>query len=436
VSFIGGVGTPAQYWRYDTISGQSSILSSQSAIEYDGIYYWCGVDRFLLYNGTVKEIQNTFNQNYFFDNLNYAQRQKVWVTKVPRFGEIWWFYPRGDATECTDAIIYNVREDVWYDAGEALGARRSAGYFSQVFHYPVEASWDVSAEEFVFSGTYSTVSGSAFLYSDTYSTKVALQQVISGANITAGTKVIAITSSNIKTLGAITGGSSYVNGTYLNVPLTGGSGIDAEATVVVSGGAVTTVTVTARGAGYQVADVLSANNANLGGAGSGFAIPVATLYVQAIEMSVAATGSASSTLTFSLPANRIDVYQHEIGVDAVNGQNVTSIESYFETNDLGWVSGGPSQPAMDGINKWLRLERVEPDFVLEGEMTLYVTGRPYAQSDDYQSVPYVFDPTTNKIDMKEQRRELRLKFVSNVAGGDYQLGRVICSADFGDVRGY
>jgi len=436
VSFIGGVGTPAQYWRYDTISGQSSILSSQSAIEYDGIYYWCGVDRFLLYNGTVKEIPNTFNQNYFFDNLNYAQRQKVWVTKVPRFGEIWWFYPRGDATECTDAIIYNVREDVWYDAGEALGARRSAGYFSQVFHYPVEASWDVSAEEFVFSGTYSTVSGSAFLYSDTYSTKVALQQVISGANITAGTKVIAITSSNIKTLGAITGGSSYVNGTYLNVPLTGGSGIDAEATVVVSGGAVTTVTVTARGAGYQVADVLSANNANLGGAGSGFAIPVATLYVQAIEMSVAATGSASSTLTFSLPANRIDVYQHEIGVDAVNGQNVTSIESYFETNDLGWVSGGPSQPAMDGINKWLRLERVEPDFVLEGEMTLYVTGRPYAQSDDYQSVPYVFDPTTNKIDMKEQRRELRLKFVSNVAGGDYQLGRVICSADFGDVRGY
>jgi len=436
VSFIGGAGTPAQYWRYDTISGQSSILSSQSAIEYDGIYYWCGVDRFLLYNGTVKEIPNTFNQNYFFDNLNYAQRQKVWVTKVPRFGEIWWFYPRGNATECTDAVIYNVREGIWYDAGEALGARRSAGYFSQVFHYPVEANWDVSAEEFVFDGTYSTVSGSAFLYSDTYSTQVDLQQVISGANITTGTKVIAITSSNIKTLGAITGGSSYVNGTYSNVPLTGGFGFDAQATIVVSGNAVTTVTVTARGAGYQVADVLSANNANLGGAGSGFAIPVATLYLQAIQMSAAATGSGSSTLTFSLPANRIDVYQHEIGVDAINGQNVTSIESYFETNDLGWVSGGPSQVAPEGINKWLRLERVEPDFILDGEMTLYVTGRPYAQSDDYQSAPYVFDPTTNKIDMKEQRREMRLKFVSNVAGGDYQFGKVICSADFGDVRGY
>ena len=129
------VGTTAvtQFWRYDIITSQSSILSSQSVIEYDGIYYWCGVDRFLLYNGVVKEIPNDMNQNYFFDNLNYAQRQKVWATKVPRYGEIWWFYPRGNATECTDAIIFNVREQCWYDAGQAVGARRSAGYFSQVF---------------------------------------------------------------------------------------------------------------------------------------------------------------------------------------------------------------------------------------------------------------------------------------------------------------
>ena len=140
------VGTTAvtQYWRYDIISSQSSMLSSQCVIEYDGIYYWIGVDRFLLYNGVVKEIENDMNQNYFFDNLNYAQRQKVWVTKVPRYGEIWWFYPRGNATECTDAIIFNVREQCWYDAGQALGARRSAGYFSQVFHYPINASWETN----------------------------------------------------------------------------------------------------------------------------------------------------------------------------------------------------------------------------------------------------------------------------------------------------
>jgi len=137
-----GATTTTLFWRYDIISSQSSILSSQSVIEYDGIYYWCGVDRFLLYNGVVKEIPNNMNQNWFFDNLNYAQRQKVYATKVPRYGEIWWFYPRGTSTECNDVIIYNVREQTWYDAGTALGARRSAGYFSQVFHYPINMGWD------------------------------------------------------------------------------------------------------------------------------------------------------------------------------------------------------------------------------------------------------------------------------------------------------
>jgi hypothetical protein len=436
VSFIGGTGTPPQFWRYDIISSQSSILSSQSAIEYDGIYYWCGVDRFLLYNGVVKEIPNNMNQNYFFDNLNYSQRQKVWVTKVPRYGEIWWFYPRGDATECTDAIIYNVRENVWYDAGQALGARRSAGYFSQVFAFPVAANWDASEAEAVFVATFNATSGSEFLYLDTYNVQISLNQVISGSNIPTGTTVVAITSSNIKTLGAITPGSGYVNATYTNVPLAGGSGSNAKATISVVGGQITSVTVTDRGAGYEVGDSLSASNTNLGGSGSGFAIPVSAIYAQGVEMSDAATGSGAVSLTFSTPAGLVRLYQHEIGTDDIEGQNVSAIRSYFETSDLSLTAGGPSQAAPDGLNRWLRIERIEPDFLQSGEMSVIVTGRPFAQGEDKDSDPYIFGPNTGKIDMREQRRELRLRFISDVAGGDYQLGRLLLNAEVGDVRPY
>jgi hypothetical protein len=436
VSFIGGTGSPPQYWRYDIISSQSSILSSQSAIEYDGVYYWCGVDRFLLYNGVVKEIPNTMNQNYFFDNLNYDQRQKVWATKVPRFGEIWWFYPRGDATECTDAIIYNVRENTWYDAGEARGAQRSAGYFSQVFAYPVAADWHGSTAETVFTGTFNEVSGSVFLFSDTYSTQAALGQVITGSNIPTNTTVVTITTSNIETLGAITPGSGYVNGSYVGVALTGGSGSGATATIGVAGGVVASVTIVARGAGYAVGDVLSATAASLGGSGAGFSIPVTDIYAQAIQMSAAATGTGSVSLTFSIPADLIAMYQHEIGTDEIDGQNVRAILSSFETNDLSWMGGGPSQPTPEGQNRWIRLERIEPDFVQSGDMSVVVTGRPFAQGEDKDSDPYFFGPNTGKVDMREQRRELRLKFTSDVAGGNYQLGKLLLSAEIGDVRPY
>ena len=358
VSFIGGSGTPPQYWRYDLISSQSSILSSQSVIEYDGIYYWCGVDRFLLYNGVVKEIPNTMNQNYFFDNLNYAQREKVWVSKVPRFGEIWWFYPRGNATECTDAIIYNIRENTWYDAGEALGSRRSAGYFSQVFTRPTWASWETNA--------------------------------VGGVN------AITLTA----------GGTTYTNGTYTNQALTGGSGSGATATIVVAGGIVTSVTIFSKGKNYVVGNTLSAS------------LPVGSGLI----------------ITVNQVVDFVSLWQHEIGTDAVQNTTVLAIESFFETNELGFVSGGPSQPSPVGENKWLRLERIEPDFVQSGDMEIYVTGRSFAQSNDVTTGPYVFSPDTGKVDMREQRRELRLKFVSNVAGGNYQVGKVILDADLGDVR--
>jgi hypothetical protein len=273
------LGTSTLYWRYDIISTQTSILSAQSPIEYDGIYYWCGVDRFLMYNGVVQEIPNNTNINYFFDNLNYTQRQKVWAAKIPRWGEIWWFYPKGNATECTDAIIYNVRDKIWYDAGEAEGARRSAGVYSEVFRFPIWA-----------------------------------------------------------------GNEENVEGTYT-------------------------------------------------------------------------------------------LWQHETGVDQIYLNNVNAIESYFETNSIGWVTGGPGQRNVTGANRWIHLERLEPDFVQAQQMFLTVTGKSYAAGENDVSDPYYYDPDTLKIDLREQRREMRLRFTSNIAGGNYEAGNILISADIGDERG-
>ena len=344
------------YWRYDIISSQSSILSSQSVIEYDGIYYWCGVDRFLLYNGVVKEITNTFNQNYFFDNLNYAQRQKVWATKVPRYGEIWWFYPSGDSEECNNAVIYNVRENCWYDAGFSDGATRTAGYFSQVFKYPINAGATVSTVEEIFSSSITTTNTSPNIEVP-QTNQIAVGQLVIGAGVAANSIITAI-------------------------------------------------------------------------------VPSATAGFFTVTLTNPATASATVTASFNTTAGRVTLWQHEVGTDEINNTNVNAIESFFETSDLGWVQGGPAQTSPVGDNYWLRIERIEPDFIQEGTMTVQVTGRPFAQSQDVISDPFAFEPTTGKVDMREQRREIRLRFTSNIQGGDYQMGKVLLNATVGDTRPY
>lgn len=133
-SYVGGT----QVFQFDTISSQSSIMSAQSVIEYDGIFYWIGSDRFLSFNGVVREIENNMNQNFFFDNVNMEYRQKVFAVKVPRFGEIWWCFPYGDSTEPNWAIVYNIRENTWYDTPLPNGGR-SAGLFPAVFRKPLMA---------------------------------------------------------------------------------------------------------------------------------------------------------------------------------------------------------------------------------------------------------------------------------------------------------
>lgn len=77
--------------------------------------------------------------------------------------------------------------------------------------------------------------------------------------------------------GTIVGGSSYTNGTYTNIALTGGSGTGAIADITISGGAATTVSIDIGGTNYVVGDVLTAPAASIGGTGSGFTYTVSSV---------------------------------------------------------------------------------------------------------------------------------------------------------------
>lgn len=243
-------------------------MSPNAVTDYDGVIFWAGVDRFLMFNGVVREVPNQLNLNWFFDNIRVEHRAKVFAFQVPKYGEIWWCYPRGNATECSHAVVFNARENTWYDT-ELPTAQRTAGVYSNSYAKPL---------------------------------------------------------------------------------------------LVGSGG---------------------------------------KLWVQ------------------------------ELGTDEVDGIRVFPVKSYFETGDLSAL--------IQGQNKGLRIERIEPDFVQTGEMSVCITGRANARAPESVSKALMFpekadNPWDELVVMKEQRRELRVKFQSEVLGGDYQMGQIIAHIEPADGR--
>lgn len=361
----------SQYWNYDIISSQISIMSSNAIVEIDGVYWWMGVDRFYAYNGSVVVVPNDKNVNYLFDNINYTQRQKVWATKVPRYNEIWFFYPRGTATECTDAIIYNTKDKLWYDAGQATGAQRSCGYTTEIFPSPIWANWNYDP---TFSPPLTVIAHPASLPAPTTD-----QMYIAGdvtPQLAPGT-IFAFTNENTFNKTYLVTAAQNIYNTTIGTP------------------GVTLITFT------QEEPVLT--------------VPVGTpVYVQ---------------------SGGFSIWQHEFGQNEVGLNTERAVYSSITTSDISWLTGNPSQDSLVGVNRRMHLRRVEPNFLQTGTMSMTILGRKFANSiTEEDSGPFFFEPHTDKIDLRIEHRLMRLKFESNEIDGNYEMGRLMITAEYGDER--
>jgi len=107
-------------FQKEVLTTNSSLMSSRSIVQYDSLFFWLGTDRIFNYNGIVDSVPNTINLEYFFDNVDLNKRQKIFGYKIARYGEVRWAYPEiayADNPDigCTRELVYNVRENSWYD---------------------------------------------------------------------------------------------------------------------------------------------------------------------------------------------------------------------------------------------------------------------------------------------------------------------------------
>lgn len=129
------VGSPT-FWNFTTVSTSTSILSSSSVVEHNGIYYWASTTGFQRFAGVMEDLPNEFNQDFWLSNLNFSQRQKVFAVKVPRWNEIWWCGPINGSTECNFAVIYNYEKNYWYST-PLPNSGRAAGTYDDTYNFPL-----------------------------------------------------------------------------------------------------------------------------------------------------------------------------------------------------------------------------------------------------------------------------------------------------------
>lgn len=409
VSFVGGTSI----WSYDTLASPTTVLSKKAIVEHDGKFFWPGTDRFLFYNGVVQELPNQMNCNYFFNNLNYAYQNKVWGVKVARWGEIWWFYPRGSDTECGNAVVFNYRENTWYDAVK----ERTAGAPTGVFQYPIWAGHEDSTDtQLLITGLNLITNNTTAIGNNTLhfasTAGVVDGMVISGnPGIPIGTTVLSHTGTTV----VMSNNATILIASDATLSMTSMTISFAEGYVVTGG------TSGATGVARRVLT----NSINVSDVTGTF---VSGETVTGISSATAVIQSAT------VSQQLVTQYQQEYGWDKIVGQEVSAVESSFTSRNIGFAIGDPFNDVPKTVDVMTRVTRLEPDFNQVGDLTLDVIGRSFASDTPQVIGTYNLKPGDSFQDMIDQDRILLIKITSNTQGGFYEQGQVMMKMEPGDER--
>jgi len=151
------IGSPF-YFNLEQVGTNCGLIGRNAAVEVDGVAYWMSSKGFLLYDGTVKTLPCSV-EDEVFDNLDTTKGQQISAGLNNLFSEIIWWYPT-DSDFNNRAVSYNYAEStgvaggVWALSTEA----RSSWMDAKIYERPYATKFDTSG-----TGSFPTILGESGL---------------------------------------------------------------------------------------------------------------------------------------------------------------------------------------------------------------------------------------------------------------------------------
>ena len=103
---------PPFTFGFQQLGSNCGCIGPHAAVDVNGLAFWMGKEAFYVFDGTVKKIPSTV-QDFVFKDLNFVQKEKVFVGLNTEFNEVTWWYCSFTSDHIDRFVTFNYLENVW-----------------------------------------------------------------------------------------------------------------------------------------------------------------------------------------------------------------------------------------------------------------------------------------------------------------------------------
>ena len=157
------IGSPFTF-GFEQVGTNCGLIGQNAVVEIDGAAFWLSPKGFFMFDGTVKSLSCTVEDNVF-DNFDTTKGQQVSAGLNNLFTEITWYYPSANSDYNDKYVVFNFGESagvpggVWYTGTEA----RTSWMDATIYPNPYATKYNSTA-----TGTFPVIVGESGLGQTTY----------------------------------------------------------------------------------------------------------------------------------------------------------------------------------------------------------------------------------------------------------------------------